>query len=30
MLAYKKQQERRSKDALQELADVAQELDMGY
>ncbi|MCF7959557.1 MAG: helix-turn-helix domain-containing protein [Pirellula sp.] len=30
VLAYKKQQERRSKDALQELADGAQELDMGY
>ena len=30
VLAYKKQQERRSKDALQELADEAQELNMGY
>jgi uncharacterized protein YbjQ (UPF0145 family) len=29
-LAYKKQQERRSKDALQELADEAQKLNMGY
>lgn len=30
VLAYKKQQERRSKDVLQELADEAQELNMGY
>ncbi len=30
VLAYKKQQERRSKEALQELADEAQELKMGY
>jgi excisionase family DNA binding protein len=30
VLAYKKQQELRSKDALQELADEAQELNMGY
>jgi excisionase family DNA binding protein len=30
LLEYKKQQERRSKDALQELADQAQDLNMGY
>jgi len=30
LLEYKKQQERSSKDALQELADQAQDLNMGY
>ena len=30
LLEYKKRQERRSKDALQELADEAQELNLGY
>lgn len=30
VLAYKKQQERRIKDTLQELADKAQELNMGH
>jgi excisionase family DNA binding protein len=30
LITYKKQQEIRSKNALQELADQAQELDMGY
>lgn len=30
LLEYKKQQERRSKDALQELADEAQELNKVY
>lgn len=30
VLAYKKQQECRSKDTLQELADEAQEFNMGY
>ena len=30
LLEYKKQQERRSEEALQELADEAQELNLGY
>jgi excisionase family DNA binding protein len=30
LLEYKKRQDRRSKDALQELADEAQELNLGY
>lgn len=30
LLEYKKKQERRSKDALQELVDQAQDLNMGY
>ncbi len=30
LMEYKKSQEQKSKDALQELADQAQELDMGY
>jgi uncharacterized protein YbjQ (UPF0145 family) len=30
LLEYKKRQERCSKDAIQELADEAQELNLGY